>query len=162
MDETKFWGRLVKALPIIGGVAAIFVPTSISIAMFFAVLSLYDGIRADLAANGAAIEALGVSVEANSVAIKANSVAIEALGAENRAEFQELGEDIDALSADVVDLKIGYAETNGKLDSIEVRLSAVERGLPDVESIDDRFDDLERERAALKERVDALASADAE
>ena len=153
MDETKFWDRVVKALPIIAGIAAIVAPTSVSIAIFFSVLSMNDGVRNELAEQGA-------QLAAQSAAIEALRAELQAQRSENRSEFQELGEDVDALSADVVDLKIGYAETNGRLDSIEVRLSALERRLPDAESIDDRFDDLEREQAALKERIDALASAE--
>ena len=155
MEQTKFWDRLVKALPIIGGIAAIVAPTTVSIAIFFSVLSMNNEMRSEMAALGAQLAAQGAAIEAL-------SSDLQTLRAENRAEFRELGEEIDALSADVVELKIGYAETNGRLDSIEIRLSAVERRLPDVESMDDRLDDLEREQATLKERVDALASADAE
>ena len=149
MEETKLWERFVKALPIIGGLAAIIAPTSVSIAIFFSVLSQNNGVRTELAAHGAMLAAQGAEIQA----IRAE---IQMMRAENRAEFREIGEEIDALSADVVDLKIGYAEVSGRLVSIEARLAAVERRLPDVEYVDGRFDDLERELDALKERVASL------
>ena len=162
MEETKFWARFVKALPIIAGFAAIVAPTSVSIAIFFSVLSLNNSVRAELAAHGAML------AEQNK-AIDTHGMAIERLRAEVNAQFLAIGEDIDALSADVVELKIGYAENNARLDSIagrlnsvEARLTAVERRLPDVEYVDGRFDDLKREVEVLKERVAALARAGGE
>ena len=155
MEETKFWARFMKALPIVAGFAAIVAPTSVSIAIFFSVLSLNNGVRAELAAHGAML------AEQNK-AIDTHGMAIERLRAEVNAQFLAIGEDIDALSADVVELKISYAEISARLDSVEARLTAVERRLPDVEYVDGRFDDLEREVAVLKERVAALARAGGE
>ena len=48
-----------------------------------------------------------------------------------------LSEDVDALSAEVIELKL---ETTQK-----------------IESVDGRLDELEREQAQIKERLDALA-----
>ena len=155
MEETKFMERIVKALPIIAGFAAIVAPTSVSIAIFFSVLIMNNSVRAELAAHGAML------AEQNK-AIDTHGMAIERLRAEVNAQFLAIGEDIDALSADVVELKIGYAEVSARLDSLEVRLAAVERRLPDVEYVDGRFDDLEREVEVLKERVAALARAGGE
>ena len=145
MDETKLWERLVKALPIIGGLAAIVAPTAVNIAIFFAVLSLNNGIRTELAAQQAGAQALRAELQALYSEFQTL-----------RAEIRDLDDVVDALSADDMDLKIGYAEVSGRLDSIEARLAAVERRLPDVEYVDGRFDDLERELAALKERVASL------
>ena len=130
MDATKSCDRLVKALPIIGGVCAVVIPPSINLAMLFGILILYDGIRDDLAANGAAIEALGEAIEAN-------GAAIEALREETRSGFQEIGVNVDALSADVDDLKPDVVQIKSSVENIE-------RGLPDVESTADGFDDRER------------------
>ena len=158
MEETKFWARLMKALPIVGGFAAIVAPTTVSIAIFFSVLSLNNSVRAELAAHGAILAAHGAMLAAQNEAI-----------ATIRSDLRKIDDKVDALSADVVELKISYAESNarldsieGRLDSVEVRLTAVERRLPDVEYVDGRFDDLEREVAVLKERVAALARAGGE
>ena len=151
MEETKFWARLMKALPIVAGFAAIVAPTSVSIAIFFSVLSLNNGVRTELAAHGAILAR--------------QSEAIATI----RSDLRKIDGKVDALSADVVELKIGYAEISarldsveGRLDSLEARLTAVESRLPDVEYVDGRFDDLEREVDVLKERVAALASAGGE
>ena len=144
MEETKFWARLMKALPIVGGFAAIVAPTTVSIAIFFSVLSLNNSVRTELAAHGAMLAA--------------QSEAIATI----RSDLRKIDDKVDALSADVVELKIGYAEVSARLNSLEVRLTAVERRLPDVEYVDGRFDDLEREVEVLKERVAALARAAAE
>ena len=144
MEETKFWARLMKALPIVGGFAAIVAPTTVSIAIFFSVLSLNNSVRTELAAHGAMLAA--------------QSEAIATI----RSDLRKIDDKVDALSADVVELKIGYAEVSARLNSLEVRLTAVERRLPDIDYVDGRFDDLEREVAVLKERVAALARAAAE
>ena len=123
MDETKSCDRLVKALPIIGGVCAVVIPTSINLAMLFGILILYDGIRTDIAAYGAAIDA--------------NGVAIEALREETRSGFQEIGVNVDALSVDVDDLKPDVVQIKSSVENIE-------RGLPDMESTADGFDFRER------------------
>ena len=129
MDETKSCERLVKALLIIGGVCAIVVPTSINIAMLFGILILYDGIKTDLDRYGAAIEAVGEAIEEN-------GTALEALREETRSGFHELGEDFDALSADIDEVNLDVVQIKGSVENSE-------RGLPDVESTDDRFDDRE-------------------
>ena len=144
MEETKFWARLMKALPIVAGFAAIVAPTSVSIAIFFSVLSLNNSVRAELAAHGAILARQSEAI------------------ATMRSDLRKIDDKVDALSADVVELKISYAEISARLDSLEARLTAVERRLPDVEYVDGRFDDLEREVEVLKERVAALASAGGE
>ena len=58
---------------------------------------------------------------------------ITALRAERKA-------DLDALSADVVELKLDTAQ-------IIVRIEETERRLPEIESVDGRLDELEREQA---------------
>ena len=64
-------------------------------------------------------------------------------------KLDTLNNDVDALGADLNALKIDTAE-------IKVRVAEIERRMLPLESVDGRLDDLERELARLKERVDAL------
>ena len=75
---------------------------------------------------------------------------ITALRAELKADIRELGETVDALSADVVELKLTTTE-------IRVRVEEIERRMPQIESMDGRLVELEKGQARLRERVDALS-----
>ena len=79
---------------------------------------------------------------------------ITALRSEQKADISalrsELQTDIAELRADVVELKLTTTE-------ISVRVEEIERRMPQVESVDDRLDDLERGQARLDERVDSLS-----
>ena len=79
-----------------------------------------------------------------------------ALRSELKEDIRELSDDLDALEkemgalgSDLNALKIDTAE-------IKVRVEEIERRMLPLESVDGRLDELERELARLKERVDAL------
>ena len=79
-----------------------------------------------------------------------------ALRSELKEAIRELSDDLDALEgkldalgSDLNALKIDTAE-------IKVRVEEIERRMLPLESVDGRLDELERELARLKERVDAL------
>ena len=138
----------MKALPIIGVVAALFVPTAVNIAIFFAVLNLNNSVRTELATQRAENQALRLKLRA----VYSEFQAIH-------SELRDVDDDVHALSADGAELKIGYAAISARLDSIKARLAAAERRLPDAEYAVDWFAELEREHARLRERVDALYAA---
>ena len=66
-------------------------------------------------------------------------------------ELDSLEDDMDALGSDLNALKIDTAE-------IKVRVEEIERRMSPLEAVDGRLDELEREQARLRERVDALSS----
>ena len=159
MNETKTtWQRFIGALPAVALAAAVVAPTTVSIGIFIAVLSLNNGLRAEMSAQSALI----ASVDARLAAME--------------TDIRELKDAMNALEADVVELKLEVAQIKVRLDNIERRLSVVESRLsdvesrlavvdsrlPDVESMDVRLGDLEREQARLSARVDALSKAVAE
>ena len=78
------------------------------------------------------------------------------LRSELKEDIRELSDDLDALEgkldalgSDLNALKIDTAE-------IKVRVAEIERRMLPLESVEGRLDELERELARLKERVDAL------
>ena len=80
------------------------------------------------------------------------------LRSELKEDIRELSDDLDALEgkldalgSDLNALKIDTAE-------IKVRVAEIERRMLTLESVDGRLDELEREQARLKERVDALST----
>ena len=81
-----------------------------------------------------------------------------ALRSELKEAIRELSDDLDALEgkldalgSDLNALKIDTAE-------IKVRVEEIERRMSPLESVDGRLDELEREQARLRERVDALSA----
>ena len=134
--EPKVFGMKRDALIAAG---AIFAPTLtiliVVVALFAAMnsnISRLSDVVTDLVAQSAA-----------------QGAAIEAL----HSDVRDLDVDVDALSADVVDLKIESVRTNNRLDSIETRLDSLERGQTDLK---DRIDNIERGQTELKDHVDAL------
>ena len=69
-----------------------------------------------------------------------------------RAELNsELGANLNTLSADIVELKLETTQ-------IRVSVDEIARRMHEIESVDGRLDELEREQARIKERIDALAA----
>lgn len=86
-----------------------------------------------------------------------------ALRSELKEDIRELSDDLDALEGklDALNNDVGAlgSDLNAlKIDTaeIKVRVAEIERRMLPLESVDGRLDELERELARLKERVDAL------
>ena len=84
---------------------------------------------------------------------------ITALRAEQKAGFSalraelnsELGANLNALSAEIIELKLETTQ-------IRVSVDEIARRMPEIEFVDGRLDELEREQARIKELLDALAA----
>ena len=133
--------------------AAIFAPT---ITILIVVVALFGVVNANISRLNDVVTEL---VAQNA----AQDTAIEAL----HSDLRDLNEDVDALSADVLELKLESLRTNNRLDSIETRLDSLERGQTDLKDrivnlergqtdLKDRIVNLERGQTELKDHVDAL------
>ena len=126
--------------------AAIFAPT---ITILIVVVALFGVVNANISRLNDVVTEL---VAQNA----AQDTAIEAL----HSDLRDLNEDVDALSADVLELKLESLRTNNRLDSIETRLDGVDTRLVSLErgqtDLKDRIVNLERGQTELKDHVDAL------
>ena len=157
MEEAKFLGVKRETLTVAG---VVFAP---SFTMLLAVVALFSVMNANM-------NRLNSSLTAIAAQGAANGAAIESL----RLDVREVNDDLDALSAEVIELRLETVEIKGRVANIEAwaasiegrvtiiesRVTNIERNLPDVESVNSRLDNLEREQAALTGRVDALAAAE--
>ena len=142
-NEPKFLGMRRDALIAAG---AVFAPTLTVLVVVVALLSV----------TNANISRLNDTVTNLAVQGAAHGAAIEAL----HSDVRDLDDDVDALSADVLELKLESVRTNNRFDNIDTRLDSLERGQTDlkdsIDSIETRLDSLERGQTELKDHVDAL------
>ena len=168
MADGKFLGVKRETLTLVGVILAPTLTTLIIVAALFNAMnsninSSVNRLDAAIRANGDAIAATNAAIADVAAQTAANGAAIEALISVTR----ETNDDLDALTADVVELKVETAEIKGKLENIEfrvtnieTRVTNIENGLPDYESVDNRLESLERGQADLRTRVDAIAAAE--
>ena len=135
-EQPKFLGMKRDALIAAG---AVFAPTLTVLVVVVALLSV----------TNANINRLNDTVTNLAVQGAAHGVAIEAL----HSDLRDLDDDVDALSADVLELKLESVQTNIRLNNIETRLDSVETSLGGV---DTRLDNLERGQTELKDRIDNI------
>ena len=148
-DTNTFLGAKRGTIIMVGVIVAIGGPT---LTMIATVIGLFSMMNSSINRLDDNITALRAEQKADLDALRAEQKAdLDALRAEQKADFDALNADVDALSADVFELK---------LDTVQImaRIEEIERRLPDIESVDGRLDELEREQALIKERLDALAA----
>ena len=161
MADGKFWGVKRETLTAVGMIFAPTLTTLLVVAALF--VALFN-------AMNSSVNRLDDSLKATNAAI----ADVAAQTAANGASIREIKDDINVLTADVVELKVETAEIKGKLENIEfrvtnietrvtnieTRVTNIENGLPDYESVDNRLESLERGQADLRTRVDAIAAAE--
>ena len=171
MEDTKFLG--IKRDTLMG--AGVLIGTQLTtmlvvVALFGVMNSSVNRLDESLKATNAAIADVAAKTAANGAAIEALILVTTKTNA-----------DLDALTAEVVELRVETAEikarvtnievkvesidvrvenTDTSVENIEARVENIERNLPDYESVDNRLEDLERGQADLKAHVDALAAAE--
>ena len=139
-EQPKFLGMKRDALIAAG---AVFAPTLTVLVVVVALLSVTN-------ANINRLNDTVTNLVAQSAAQNAaQDTAIEAL----HSDLRDLNDDVDALSADVLELKLESVRTNIRLNNIETRLDSLERGQTELK---DRIDNLERGQTDLKDRIDNI------
>ena len=146
MDESnKFLGMDKGNLPVLGLLLTILV----------VVISLFN-------MQNAAINRLGDEMAALRSEMREDNATLRS---ELKDDIRELSDDLDALEneMDALENEMGAvgSDLNAlKLDTaeIKVRIAEIERRMLPLESVNGRLDELEREQAQLRERVDALSS----
>ena len=139
MDESnKFLGMNKSDLPGIG----------LQLTILVVVISLFN-------MQNAAINRLGDEMTALRSEMREDNATLRS---ELKDDIRELSDDLDALENEVG--AVGSDLNALKLDTaeIKVRIEEIERRILPLESVDGRLDDLEREQAQLRERMDALSS----
>ena len=153
-EQPKFLGMKRDALIAAG---AVFAPT---LTVLVVVVALFGVTNANISRLNDTVTNLVAQSAAQNAA---QDTAIEAL----HSDLRDLNEDVDALSADVLELKLESVRTNNRFDNIDTRLDSLERGQTDLKgSIDnlergqtelkDRIDNLERGQTDLKDRIDNI------
>ena len=137
-DTNTFLGAKRNTIMMVGVIVAICAPAMTMIATVIGLFSMMNSSINRLDNNITALRA-------------EQKEELSALRAEQKAEISELSENIDALSAEVIELKLETTQ-------IRVRVEEIERRMPEIESVDGRLDELEREQARIKELLDALAA----
>lgn len=144
-DSNKFLGMDKGNLPVLGLLLTILV----------VVISLFN-------MQNAAINRLGDEMAALRSEMREDNATLRS---ELKDDIRALSDDLDALEneMDALENEMGAvgSDLNAlKLDTaeIKVRIAEIERRMLPLESVNGRLDELEREQAQLKERVDALSS----
>ena len=168
--ETKFLGMDSSQIPMFSVFAAflgvMLTTLAILIGMFFSINGDNNALRAEIAALRAEMNAGDNAIRAEITALRAD------ISANDNAIRAEFNIRLDALSAEVAEVKIETVKINARLDGIETRLDAVETRLDAVENgladVDTRLANVERllpdynasrARIGAADRVDALAAA---
>ena len=146
--DTKFLGMDSSQIPMFSMFAAflgvMLTTLAIVIGMFFSMNGDNDALRAE-------ISALRADMNANNNALRAD------ISANDNAIRAEFNIRLDALSAEVADVKIETVKINARLDSIETRLDSVETRLDGVETrldgVETRLDAVENGLADVDTRL---------
>ena len=133
-DTNTFLGAKRNTITMVGVTVAICAPALTMIAMVIGLFSMMNS----------SINRLDDNITALRAEQKAG---FSALRAERNSE---LGANLNTLSADIVELKLETTQ-------IRVSVDEIARRMHEIESVDVRLDELEREQARIKEMLDALA-----
>ena len=137
-DTNTFLGAKRNTIMMVGVIVAICAP---ALTMIATVIGLFSMMNSSIN-----------RLDNNITALRAEQKEeLSALRAEQKAEISELSKDIDALSAEVIELKLETTQIRVSVDETAMRMR-------EIESVDVRLDEIEREQAQIKERLDALAA----